>query len=192
MCSTPRLDRRSQETWAADVAPIGSSPPPPPPSPVPLSPPGDTRFQHWTLPRDFESIAPRFHVTAADRQRQQPEGPAEADGGLEEPHVASNGTNGTRAAVEPHPHYGKAVPAPLWEPPPAPPPRAFKGEMEDNPTFNPTVGKVAALSAAGLALLVGCLCLLGATANHSTPQRYRRKGTIREHDAGGDDAFGYR
>jgi hypothetical protein len=64
--------------------------------------------------------------------------------------------------------------------------------MEDNPTFNPTVGKVAALSAAGLALLVGCLCLLGATANHSTPQRYRRKGTIREHDAGGDDAFGYR
>ena len=47
-------------------------------------------------------------------------------------------------------------------------------------------------SAAGLALLVGCLCLLGAAANHSTPQRYRRKGTIREHDAGGDDAFGYR
>ena len=34
--------------------------------------------------------------------------------------------------------------------------------------------------------------VLGATANHSTPQRYRRKGTIREHDAGGDDAFGYR
>ena len=44
--------------------------------------------------------------------------------------------------------------------------------------WTPNVFSVAALSAGGLVLLVGSMCLLGASANHATPKRYQRRSAM--------------